>query len=64
MLQIYNNSVKQNRKYDWFEFGIFGLVRTDELPLYRDEIKRLRLKCTAVYFDKTKEEISIILNNM
>jgi hypothetical protein len=51
-------------KYDWFEFGIFGLVRADELPLYRDEIKRLGLKCTAVYFDKTKEEINIILNNM
>lgn len=51
-------------RYDWFEFGIFGLVRADELPLYRDEIKRPGLKCTAVYFDKTKEEINIILNNM
>ena len=51
-------------KYDWFEFGIFGLVLADELPLYRDEIKRLGLKCTAVYFDKTKQEISNIYNHV
>lgn len=47
-------------KYDWFVFGIFGIVRADELPLYRDEIKKYGYKCTAVYFNKTKEEIKNI----
>lgn len=51
-------------KYDWFEFGAFGVFKAEELSLHRDELKKYGQKCTAVYFDKTKEEINMILNNM
>lgn len=44
-------------KYDWFEFGIFGVIRADELPMYRDELKKNGQKCTAVYFNKTQKEM-------
>lgn len=49
-------------KYDWYEFGVFGLVRSDEIKKYIEDLKKGGYKCTAIYFNKTKEEISKILN--
>lgn len=51
-------------RYDWFEFGVFGVFKADELPLHREELKKYGQKCTSVYFDKTKEEIYNIYNHV
>lgn len=48
-------------KFDWFEFGVFGVFKADELPLHRDELKKYGQKCTAVYFNKTEKEMFPIL---
>lgn len=44
-------------KFDWLEFGIFGVFKAEELPLYREELKKYGQKCTAVYFNKTENEM-------
>ena len=48
-------------KYDWFEFGAFGVFKADELPLHRDELKKYGQKCTAAYFNKTESEMFPVL---
>lgn len=50
------------QKYDWLCFGVFGLIRSDELHLHREELKKYGAKCTAVYFNKTKKEVLNMLN--
>ena len=35
-------------KYDWFEFGVFGVFKAEELPLHRDELKKYGQKCTDI----------------
>ena len=52
---------KNKIKYDWFEFGVFGLIKAEDLPIYRDELKKYGQKCTAVYFNKTEKEMFPIL---
>lgn len=53
--------MKQAIKSDWFEFGVFGVFKADELPLHREELKKHGQKCTAVYFNKTEKEMFPIL---
>lgn len=53
--------MKQEKKYDWFEFGVFGVFRAAEIPAHREELKKYGQKCTAVYFNKTEKEMFPIL---
>lgn len=53
--------MKQEQKYDWFEFGVFGVLRADEIPVHREELKKYGQICTAVYFNKTEKEMFPIL---
>ena len=53
--------MKQEIKYDWFEFGVFGVFKAEELPLHREELKKYGQKCTAVYFNKAEIEMFPIL---
>ena len=53
--------MKQEIKYDWFEFGVFGVFKAEELPLHREELKKYGQKCTAVYFNKAEKEMFPIL---
>ena len=48
-------------RYDWFEFGVFGVFKAEELPLHREELKKYGQKCTAVYFNKTEKEMFPVL---
>ena len=50
-------------RYDWFEFGVFGVFKAEELPLHREELKKHGQKCTAVYFNKTEKEMFPMLKN-
>lgn len=54
--------MKKEQKFDWFEFGVFGVFRADEIPEHREKLKKYGQKCTAVYFNKTKKEIFPTLN--
>ena len=44
-------------KYDWFEFGVYGLVRCDQIKDHIAKIKECGLMCTSVYWNRTIKEM-------